>query len=69
MTGGVPRLVNVVCDGALLQGYARDQSVIGVDLIREVAADLGLGGASPGESPPAPGGPARRRRGWFGLRR
>jgi general secretion pathway protein A len=65
VTGGVPRLVNVVCDGALLQGYAREQSVIGAELIREVAADLGLGGASPAPQP----APAARRRGWFGLRR
>ena len=57
VTGGVPRLVNVVCDGALLQGYARDQSVIGADLIREVAADLGLGGAGPGAPRPASGRP------------
>ena len=28
MTGGVPRLVNVVCDGALLLGYAREQAII-----------------------------------------
>ena len=69
VTGGVPRLVNVVCDGALLQGYARDQLVIGADLVREVAADLGLGGASSGAPPQAPGEPVRRRRGWFGLRR
>jgi len=69
VTGGVPRLVNVVCDGALLQGYARDQSVIGADLIREVAADLGLGGASPGAPDPTSGGPVSRWRGWFGLRR
>jgi len=69
VTGGVPRLVNVVCDGALLQGYARDQSVIGLDLIREVAADLGLGGAGSGAPQPATGGAAPRRRRWFGLRR
>jgi general secretion pathway protein A len=64
VTGGVPRLVNVVCDGALLQGYAREQSVIGAELIREVAADLGLG-ARPTPQPAA----ETRRRSWFGLRR
>jgi hypothetical protein len=42
LTEGTPRLINNVCDGALLLGYARQQSVIGADAIREVARDLGL---------------------------
>jgi general secretion pathway protein A len=69
VTGGVPRLVNVVCDGALLQGYAKDQSVIGVDLIREVASDLGLGAAGSAALRPAPGGAPPRRRSWLRRRR
>jgi hypothetical protein len=68
VTGGVPRLVNVVCDGAMLLGYAREQSVIGAELVREVAADLGLAGASAAPLP-ATGGSEPRRRSWFGLRR
>lgn len=75
VTGGVPRLVNVVCDGALLQGFARDKARIGRDLVLEVAADLALPGAGavsaePG-TPRAPAAAARRaapaRRGWLGL--
>jgi len=69
VTGGVPRLVNVVCDGALLQGYAKDQSVIGVELIREVAADLGLGSAGSAAPHPVPGGAPPRRRSWLRRRR
>jgi len=42
VTEGTPRLINVVCDGALLLGYARQQSSLGADAIREVARDLGL---------------------------
>ncbi len=42
VTEGTPRLINVVCDGAMLLGYARQQSVVGADAIREVARDLGL---------------------------
>jgi general secretion pathway protein A len=42
VTEGTPRLINNVCDGAMLLGYARQQSVIGADAIREVARDLGL---------------------------
>jgi general secretion pathway protein A len=69
VTGGVPRLVNVVCDGALLTGYARGLSTLGREAIREVARDLRLCDAtdtdipldSPERNPP--------RRGWFRLRR
>ncbi len=42
VTEGTPRLINNVCDGAMLLGYARQQSVVGADAIREVARDLGL---------------------------
>ncbi|MCA9503949.1 MAG: AAA family ATPase [Myxococcales bacterium] len=44
VTEGTPRLINNVCDGALLLGYARQESVLGADAIREVAHDLGLVG-------------------------
>jgi len=37
---GVPRLVNVVCDNALVIGYALGKKRIGADLIDEAAADL-----------------------------
>ena len=42
VTGGTPRLINIVCDGALLLGFGRDLQQIGRDAIREVAADLDL---------------------------
>lgn len=42
VTAGTPRLINNVCDGAMLLGYARQQSSIGADAIVEVARDLGL---------------------------
>jgi general secretion pathway protein A len=42
VTGGVPRLVNIVCDGALLLGYGRDMPTLGADAVREVAGDLEL---------------------------
>ena len=40
VTGGVPRLINVICDAALLAGYARERSTIDAALVREVAQDL-----------------------------
>ena len=39
-TGGVPRVVNRLCDGALQRGYAVRTAVVGPDLMREAIADL-----------------------------
>ena len=41
---GIPRLVNVICDNALLIGCATSQHIIGAEIIDEIAADLQLGG-------------------------
>jgi general secretion pathway protein A len=75
VTQGVPRLVNVVCDGALLLGYARELRTIGANEIREVARDLALEpappavAAAPAAASSKPEAPARAS-GWFGwLRR
>jgi general secretion pathway protein A len=69
VTAGVPRLINVVCDGALLIGYAREQATLDAAVIREVARDLALIPSEPASKAPEP----RRsepRRGWFAwLRR
>jgi general secretion pathway protein A len=66
LSGGVPRVINILCDGALLLGFARDRAMVGADEVREVAQDLGL---TP--KPPAAAGhgesTARGRRGLFGL--
>lgn len=37
---GIPRLINIVCDNALLTGYAADQKVIGKSIVREVINHL-----------------------------
>jgi len=37
---GIPRLINVLCDNALLLGYAIDEKVVGKSMIREVIRDL-----------------------------
>ncbi len=67
VTGGVPRLLNIVCDSALLAGYSREAQSLGGDVIREVARDLQLDGeAAPAATADAPSG-ARRRRSLRGL--
>jgi general secretion pathway protein A len=63
VTSGVPRLVNVVCDGALLLGYARQSPTVDGAMIREVAGDLGLLEAAPAAA--AASAPEGRRRGWL----
>jgi len=41
-SGGTPRVINNLCDAALLQGYARERSVVDAAMIREVAEALDL---------------------------
>jgi general secretion pathway protein A len=41
-SGGIPRLVNVICDNAMISAYALDRKEIGAALIQEVADDLQL---------------------------
>jgi general secretion pathway protein A len=76
VTGGVPRLVNVVCDSALLLGYSRELQTIDAKIIHEAAAELRLEAAEPEPVPaariaPEPraavAGGAPRRFNWFGL--
>lgn len=68
-SGGIPRVINILCDGALLLGYGRGRAQIGAADVDEVARDLGLaasdGGAAPAQEPKR--SPARERRGLLGL--
>ena len=42
-SNGIPRLMNILCDNALLCAYARSQKIVTADMIKEVARDLRLG--------------------------
>ena len=42
LSGGTPRLINSLCDAALLLGFAREKTTIEASMIEEVAADLDL---------------------------
>lgn len=80
LSRGIPRLVNVVCDNALVIGYALGKKRIGADVVSEAAADL-LPAEMASEtlapetdvmpvapvSRPAPRDPARLRRFWQGA--
>jgi general secretion pathway protein A len=37
---GIPRLINIVCDNALTNGYASEKKIIDAEVIREVISDL-----------------------------
>ena len=41
-SGGIPRVVNVLCDNALLSGYALGRKEINAKIIRDVAEDLNI---------------------------
>lgn len=41
-TGGIPRLINILCDNALLTGYALEKKTIDEKIIKEAARDLRL---------------------------
>lgn len=70
VTGGVPRLVNIVCDSALLAGYSRGLETVGGSVIDEVAADLRLTtdtDQEPEETSRPLSNLRPRRRRWLGL--
>lgn len=46
VSGGVPRLINAVCDRALLGAYAREEPCVGPRLVRRAAHEV-FGGARP----------------------
>ena len=46
-TGGIPRLVNLVCDTALVYGFSDQQTIIAGDLIDQVVTDRSAGGLLP----------------------
>lgn len=58
-TGGVPRLINLLCDTALVYGYAEQREKVDAALIKDVAQDKQKGGlfqsqaADPGKEPAA----------------
>ena len=52
---GVPRVINTLCDMALVYGYAAEQKTIDADLIKEVIRDRKKGGLFAGRDEPEEG--------------
>lgn len=59
-SGGVARTINVICDNALLSGFAADQKPVGPTLVEEVCRDFDLTPRDPNlaRSTSRPGTPA-----------
>nr|WP_321466503.1 AAA family ATPase [uncultured Desulfobulbus sp.] len=57
---GTPRLINIICDHALLTGFAENKPTIGPELIKESVDDLHF----PGEETPLPVAVQTRSRRW-----
>jgi general secretion pathway protein A len=59
VSGGVPRLINSVCDHTLIIGYRRQIKKLGADFVTEAAEEMGLSqlssGSGEGPSLPAAG--------------
>jgi general secretion pathway protein A len=41
-SGGIPRLINILCDNSMLNGYACDRVIVNEKIVREAARDLKL---------------------------
>ena len=41
-SGGVPRLINTICDNALFEAYLRHSTEVTPEIVNNVAEDLGL---------------------------
>ena len=52
---GVPRVINTLCDMALVYGYAAEQKAIDAELIKEVVRDRKKGGLFAGRDEPEEG--------------
>ncbi len=60
---GIPRVINVLCDNALLSGFARESLQISAQMVHEAARDLRFTGPDRELQEPDSGLPEER--GWF----
>jgi general secretion pathway protein A len=59
-SGGIPRTISVICDNALVSGFALDRRPVGRDVVLEVCADFDLKPVAPEPVPPVPSDDANR---------
>ena len=39
LTGGVPRLMNLVCERALVGAFSKQQEIVGSDIVKQAASE------------------------------
>lgn len=61
---GIPRTISVICDNALVNGFATDRRPVGQDLVLEVCRDFHVGGAAPQTVTARPPEPPAPREPW-----
>jgi general secretion pathway protein A len=56
-SAGIPRLISVICDNALISGFAADRRPVGRDIVEDVCRDFDLKGrvSAPGAHPAGTG--------------
>jgi general secretion pathway protein A len=47
-SGGIPRLISVICDNALISGFAADRRPVSRDIVEDVCKDFDLAGPGAG---------------------
>ncbi len=65
-TGGIPRMVNVLCDNALLGAFSRESLRVSGAMVKEAARELGFASAAELENGDPAGEPGWFRRWWRG---
>jgi general secretion pathway protein A len=58
-SSGIPRVISVICDNALVNGFAADQKPVGANAVHEVCKSLSLPSDAAGKPPAQPGAPVR----------
>jgi hypothetical protein len=53
-SGGIPRIINNLCENSMVNAFAREQRTVTPEMISEVAADFRLTGPSLPEEVPLP---------------
>jgi hypothetical protein len=53
-SGGIPRIINNLCENSMVNAFAREQGTVTPEMITEVAADFRLTGPSLPEEVPLP---------------
>jgi general secretion pathway protein A len=56
-SGGIPRLISVICDNALISGFAADRRPVGSDIVQDVCRDFDLLASQEPAAQPVAGAP------------